>query len=90
MTSIVIPFSEAWAEIASAVFLLLIGVRLLWFRPRSIQRKIDNGKISEEAGEAALKRIPSKQGYLFIIMAIGLTFVALWDKDVFGHSSCSR
>ena len=86
MITTAIPFEEVWVELIGSAWLLLMGVWLLWFGPRSIQRRIERGKISEEIGEAALRRIPSKQGYLFVIMAIGLTFVALWDKGVFGHS----
>jgi hypothetical protein len=86
MTPIAIPYGQLSGEAITDVILLLIGVWLLWLWPRSVHRKIERGELSEEAGETALRKIPPKQGYLIMIVAIGLMFMKLWQVGFFGYS----
>ena len=86
MTPVTIPYGELWSEAITDVILLLVGVWLLWMWPRSVRRKIERRDISQEVGETALRRIPSKQWYLIMILAIGLMFAELWKVGFFGYS----
>src|SRR5207245_8957056 len=86
MTPGAITFGGLWREAMTDGILLLVGVWLLWIWARSVRRKIERRDISEEVGEIALRRIPSKQGYLIMILAIGLMFAELWKVGFFGYS----
>ena len=86
MTSVTIPYGELWSEAITDVILLLVGVWLLWMWSRSVRRKIERRDISQEVGETALRRIPPEQGYLIMILAIGLMFAELWKAGFFGYS----
>ena len=79
-------FASISGQLITSLILIVIGVWLLWFWPRSIRRKIDSGDISEEAGENALRKIQPGQGYIIIIIAIVLMFMKLWKAGFFGYS----
>ena len=80
------PHDEFWDAIFTGLILFSIGAYLLWLWPRRIRRKVRQNRLSEEEAESVLSKIPPRQGYLFVVIAFGVTFMELWRAGTFGYS----
>lgn len=57
-------------ECVEAALWVGVGIYIVWFWPRQIQRQVQVGKISHEQGQSKLKKFNPRFGYL--VMLFGL------------------
>src|ERR1700738_1504496 len=81
-----IPPGQFYGELIDALFWFIVGAWLLYVWPHPIRRNIDRDELTNEEGEAKLRRLPPKLGYVLIIFGIGQILLELQQVGFFGES----
>ena len=77
---------KIWDALITGLILFSIGACLLWFLPKYVRRKVHRNRMSEEQAEDVLRKMNPKQGYIFMLLAVAVTFMELWQTGLFGYS----
>ena len=80
-----IPAAQFYGGLIEDIFWILLGVWLLYGWPNRVHRQIARGKLTEEAGEAKLRKFSPQWGYAAIFFGISQTYVTLGQIGFFGR-----
>jgi hypothetical protein len=78
-----IPAGQFYGGLIEAVFWVIGGVWLLYAWPHRIRRKIARAELSEEDGQAKLRKFQPQWGYAVIFFGITQIFISLYQIDFF-------
>jgi len=80
------PAGQFWGGLIEHLLWVLAGSWVLYGWPRSVNRKLQRGQLTEDQAQERLRKLRPQLGYIIMLVGIGLMFMDLWQVGMLGYS----